>query len=544
MKTRRHEWTYKRLDEEATNVAAQDSALTGDLETQVGLLFESDAPLLAGILGALKAGQTYVPLDPSNPRDRLAYMLKHSEAAVLLTDEANASLARQLAGDSVEVLCVDTAGASKERLERRRQRSPDSIAYILYTSGSTGVPKGVVQSHRNVLHFMRVYTNNLGLHPGDRLSLLSSYGFDGAVMDIFGALMNGATLVPARPHGRRSGGRADADCGRACHRLPFDSDRLPAALRRQATNGAVEHVRVVVLGGEEALTSDLELFKRCFSREAMFVNGLGPSESTVTLQHFMRHNTVNTRTSLPVGLPVEDTEVVLLDASGGPTDVYGEIAIQSPHVALGYWRDEEKTAAAFRTQPDEAGRRMYRTGDIGRRLPDGTVEFVGRKDSQVKIRGFRIELGEVESVLGRHPDVKECAVLARSDRSGSTRLVAYVQPAAPDQDVASKLRAFLKQKLPDYMVPSAFVVQPSLPLTANGKLDRPSLPEVEEQPDVQVEFTAPRTPVERKTAELWTELLGLKQVGVLDDFFSVGGHSLHAMRLISRIRARLKSSCL
>ncbi len=540
VKTRRHEWTYKGLDDEAARVAARIYALAGDSETRVGLLFESDAPLLAGILGALKAGQTYVPLDPSNPRDRLAYMLKHSEAAVLLTDEANVALARQLAGDSVEVLCLDTTDAAKARFERGRTTSPDSIAYILYTSGSTGVPKGVVQSHRNVLHFMRVYTNNLGLHSGDRLSLLSSYGFDGAVMDIFGALMNGATLVPAR--------LMDDGLEGALKRITDERVTVfhstPTVFRQlfggRGPNGALEHIRMVVLGGEEALTSDLELFKLRFSPDAMFVNGLGPSESTVTLQHFMRHNTVNTRTSLPAGLPVEDTEVVLLDASGGPTDVYGEIAIQSPHVALGYWRDDEKTAAAFRTQPDEAGRRVYRTGDIGRRLPDGTLEFVGRKDSQVKIRGFRIELGEVESVLGRHPDVKECAVLARSDRGGPARLVAYVQPTASEQDLASKLRAFLKEKLPDYMVPAAFVVQPSLPLTANGKLDRAALPDVEAQPEASVEFVAPRTSVERTIADLWMELLGTRRIGALDDFFSLGAHSLLAMRLISRIRDSFK----
>jgi amino acid adenylation domain-containing protein len=537
VKTRRYEWTYKRLDDEATNVAARIQARVGDVDTRVGLLFESDAPLLAGILGSLKAGHTYVPLDPSNPRDRLAYMVKHSEATVLLADDANLPLARDLAGGSVEVVGVESASGGETTFQRGRRVTPDSIAYILYTSGSTGVPKGVVQSHRNVLHFMRVYTNNLGIHHDDRLSLLSSYGFDGAVMDIFGALMNGATLVPAR--------LMDEGLDGVLKRIADERVTLfhstPTVFRQlfggRVSNGALGHVRAVVLGGEEALTTDLELFKRRFSKDAIFVNGLGPSESTVTLQHFMDHDTINTRTSLPVGLPVSDTEVLLLDARGTATEVYGEIAIRSPHVALGYWRDDEKTAAAFRTAPDDAGRRVYRTGDMGRRLPDGTLEFVGRKDSQVKIRGFRIELGEVESVLGGHPDVDECAVLARSDDHGSTRLIAYVRPSAPREDMTSELRAFLKQKLPDYMVPSAFVVQPSLPVTANGKLDRNALPDVEALPETDVEFIAPRTPAERKTAELWTELLGIKRIGVLDDFFSVGGHSLHAMRLISRIRS-------
>lgn len=538
VKTGRHEWTYRKLAAEATKVAGRIEALVGDSDARIGLLFESDAPLLAGMLGVLEAGQTYVPLDPSNPPDRLAYMVKDSGAGVLLADDANLAFAREIVGDSIEVLNVENANWSEKPFDRLRPVSPDSIAYILYTSGSTGEPKGVVQSHRNVLHFMRVYTNNLKLHPGDRLSLLSSYGFDGAVMDIFGALLNGATLVPAQLMDDGLEGtlkRIGDERVTVFHSTPTVFRQL---LGRGAPNGELEHVRAVVLGGEEALTSDLELFKLHFSPEAIFVNGLGPSESTVALQHFMDHDTINTRTSLPVGLPVEDTEVVLLDAAGDATDVYGEIAIQSPHVALGYWGGDEKTRAAFSSVPgvSPVGRRVYRMGDMGRRLPDGTLEFVGRKDFQVKIRGFRVELGEVESVLARHPGVGECAVLARSNGGGSTGLVAYIQPMASHEATASELRAFLKEKLPDYMVPADFVVQASLPLTVNGKLNRDALPEVEVQPEADVGFVAPRTQVEHKTVDLWMELLPVERVSVLDDFFSLGGHSLLALRLIARIR--------
>jgi amino acid adenylation domain-containing protein len=536
VKTSRYAWTYRQLDSEATTIAGRIEALVGGSSTRVGVLFESGAPLMAAILGTLKAGQTYVPLDPSNPRDRLAYMVRHSEAAVLLTDTAHLTLARELAGDSVPVVNGEAATIAPPFAGLRRA-SPDSVAYILYTSGSTGVPKGVVQSHRNLLHFMRVYTNNLGIHHGDRLSLLSSYGFDGAVMDIFGALLNGATLVPANlAIDGLDGALARIGDGRVTvfHSTPTVFRQLFGSASQ---NGELEHVRAVVLGGEEALRSDLELFKVRFPREAVLINGLGPSESTVTLQHYMDHDTINTRTSLPVGLPVEDTEILLLDESGGATPVYGEIAIRSPHVALGYWRDDAKTAAAFTSEPDDARRRVYRTGDIGRRLADGTLEFVGRKDTQVKIRGFRIELGEVESVLGQHPVVQECAVLARADDGGAARLVAYVRPSTFRADVATELRHFLKQKLPDYMIPTAFVVQTSLPVTANGKLDRNALPKVEVKTEAEVEFIAPRTAVERRIAELWKEILGISRIGVLDDFFAVGGQSLLAMRLISRIRS-------
>jgi amino acid adenylation domain-containing protein len=537
VKTRQHEWTYRELFARATAVAGQIHAIGGASDNHVGLLFEKGAPLIAGILGTLQSGRAYVPLDPSNPRDRLSYMLKHSEAGILLADNANLTFARELAGDSVAVVGIEDAGPSDDRRIPVRPASPDSIAYILYTSGSTGVPKGVVQSHRNVLHFMQVYTNNLGISSSDRLSLLSSYGFDGAVMDIFGALLNGATLVPAR---------LLEDGPEGVLRQMIDErvtvfHSTPTVFRQVfgdgSDSGEYPHVRLVVLGGEEALTADHELFKRRFGPTTVLVNGLGPSESTVTLQHFMTRNTVNRRRSLPVGLPVEDTEVLLLSAGGTPTDVYGEIAIRSRHVAFGYWRDPDKTQAAFTTEPDENGRRIYRTGDIGRRLPDGTLEFVGRKDSQVKIRGFRIELGEVESVLGGHSAVQECAVLARADKDGAARLVAYVRPSTSKADVASDLRSFLKQKLPEYMVPAAFVIQSSLPVTANGKLDRDALPNIDVKPEAGVQFIAPRTPVERRMAELWREVLGIERVGALDDFFAVGGQSLLAMRLISRIRS-------
>ncbi len=330
------------------------------------MLFESDAPLLAGILGTLKAGQTYVPLDPSNPRDRLAYMLKHSEAAVLLTDEANfrwrASLPATRSKSSVSTPRAPSRRRSNAVAGGRPTLLPTSLYVRLDGSAQRRCPES---PQRSALH--------AGVHeqppasPGDRLSLLSSYGFDGAVMDIFGALLNGATLVPAR--------LMDDGLDGALKRIADERVTVfhstPTVFRQlfggRASNGALEHIRVVVLGGEEALTSDLELFKLRFPRDAMFVNGLGPSESTVTLQHFMHHDSINTRTSLPVGLPVAETEVVLLDAGGGTTDVYGEIAIQSPHVALGYWRDEEKTARRSerrRTRPDAAciGRGTWAAG--------------------------------------------------------------------------------------------------------------------------------------------------------------------------------------
>ncbi len=548
VKTRQHEWTYRQLSARAIGVAGRIHEAGGEPDAPVGLLFDKGAPLMAGILGALQAGRAYVPLDPSNPRDRLAYMLKHSEAGILLADNANLPLARELAGSSIAVVGIEDAGPSDNRRAVVKPAKPDSIAYILYTSGSTGVPKGVVQSHRNVLHFMRVYTNNLGISSTDRLSLLSSYGFDGAIMDIFGALLNGATLVPARlledgPDGVLK--QIVDERVTVFHSTPTVFRQL---FGDGADSGEFPHVRLVVLGGEEAVASDLELFKRRFGPATVLVNGLGPSESTVTLQHFMTSQTVSRRRSLPVGYPVDDTEILLLSAGGTPTDVYGEIAIRSRHVALGYWRDEEKTRAAFTTEPDETGRRVYRTGDIGRRLPDGTLEFVGRKDSQVKIRGFRIELGEVESVLGEHPAVQECAVVARSEDGGAVQLVAYVRLSATQGDVTTELRSFLKQKLPVYMVPSAFVVLDALPFTQNGKIDRQALPAPAKTKtwggarvwgEGAKVSSRPSTSAEVSVAGIWKRILGTDNLGLDDKFFDLGGHSLNALQVISMIKKEL-----
>ena len=548
VKTRQHEWTYRQLSARATGVARRIDAARGAPDAPVGLLFDKGAPLMAGILGALQAGRAYVPLDPSNPRDRLAYMLKHSEAGILLADNANLKFARELAGNSIAVIGIEDAGPSDDRRAVVTPTTPDSIAYILYTSGSTGVPKGVVQSHRNVLHFMRVYTNNLGICSSDRLSLLSSYGFDGAVMDIFGALLNGATLVPARllEDGPDGVLRQMVDE----HVTVFHS--TPTVFRQLfgdgTESGEFPHIRLVVLGGEEGVASDLELFKRRFGPATVLVNGLGPSESTVTLQHFMTTETVSRRRSLPVGQPVDDTEILLLSAGGTPTDVYGEIAIRSRHVALGYWRDEEKTRTAFTTEPDEAGRRVYRTGDLGRRLPDGTLEFVGRKDTQVKIRGFRIELGEVESVLGGHPAVQECAVVARSDDGGAVQLVAYVRPSATQMDLTTELRSFLKRKLPVYMVPAAFVVMDALPFTQNGKVDRQALPapgKTKQWGGARVWAgsanvpSRPSTEAEVAVARIWKSVLSTDNMGLDDKFFDLGGHSLNALQIISTIKREL-----
>ena len=568
VKSEKHSWTYKDLDVAVNQVVQSILHLTSDSEERIALLFEHDAPMVAGMLGALRAGKTYVPLDPRHPKERLLQIMEHAQCAAVLTNDRNRAVADELVrltNGRVKLINIDhvrSATSKKTELELPNVE-PDRLAYILYTSGSTGEPKGVMQSHRNVLHYIRVYTNNLHLNPNDRLTLLSSYCFDASVMDIYGALLNGATLYPIdiREHGLSGfSERLISDEITVYHSTPTVYRYFLSELGAQASlpaNGSIRNlpfpkVRLVVLGGEKVNRTDVELYRQHFSDQCLFVNGLGPTEATVSLQNFIDKKTKLSGDSVPVGFAVDDTEVLLLDKAGRVSAVSGEIAIRSAHVALGYWRNAEATTKAFSTNGHGPSIRLYRTGDMGRRLPDGSIKFEGRKDFQIKIRGFRVELGEIESVLAQHGQVREAVVIAHENGAGDKVLTAYIVPVVPAIPVINELRDFLKHKLPEYMVPSSFVILESLPLTPSGKLNRRALgAQVSLPADAQDSqhrqskngglpaFAAPQTPFEKILAPIWSELLEVNAIGVNDNFFELGGHSLLAVRLFAQIEKKL-----
>jgi amino acid adenylation domain-containing protein len=556
IKTANHEWTYEQLNTTVDKIAQQIVGTAGALarkgsadstaggEERVALLFEHDAPMIAGMLGALRAGKTYVPLDPHHPKERLLQIVEHSEATSLLTNNRNLTLASELLRDGLQLINIDDLGSIQSPVDLPVV-DPDRLAYILYTSGSTGQPKGVMQNHRNVLHYIRVYINNLHLCADDRLTLFSSYCFDASVMDIYGALLSGATLCPLD---LKEDGLADlperliADGITVYHSTPTVYRYFVNELDSGARKFEFPDLRLVVLGGEKVNRADVESYRQHFRNECLFVNGLGPTEATVTLQNFIDKQTKISGDSVPIGFPVESTEVLLLNKAGKPAEISGEIAIKSRHVALGYWKNPEATARAFSTNGDGPQIRTYRTGDMGRRLPDGSIRFEGRKDLQIKIRGFRVELGEIESALGSHAKVRECAVVAHENGAGDTKLVAYVVPAtAAATSLRSDLREFLKRKLPEYMVPGAFMILDSLPLTASGKLNRRALPAPErvELREGDAQTVAPQTPLQHLLTAIWTDLLGVKAIGINDNFFELGGHSLLAVRLFAQIEKRL-----
>ncbi|HYH45495.1 MAG TPA: amino acid adenylation domain-containing protein, partial [Thermoanaerobaculia bacterium] len=426
-------WSYAdlagRADRVARGLAELAAGLDGEgIPVRVGLLFGHGAPMVAGMLGALAAGAAYVPLDPALPGERLAEVLRDAAPAALLADAAHLGLAGELvqslpAGERPAVLSYDdlAAGASPTTVPFAGLPPVpgERLAYLLYTSGSTGRPKGVMQSGGNLFAHARSYAASLNLGPGDRLSLVATYAFDAAVMDIYGALAVGAALCPRDVRG---GGSAGLAAWLAARRISVyhSTPTLFRELLRQVF-GAEDWgaLRAVVLGGEEVRPSDVELFAARFPAHVRLINGLGPTESTLALQYHHDREAGLPAGRVPVGRPVPGTEVLLLqDLDGALAEqamVYGtgEIAVRSPYVALGYWRRPEETAAAFR---DEGGGvRLYRTGDLGRLLPDGMLEFAGRRDLQVKIRGHRIEPAEIESALAAHPGVRESAVVAREE---------------------------------------------------------------------------------------------------------------------------------
>lgn len=538
--TESYQWSYHTLNDKANAIAQFLLQIYGRTSERIALLLEHDAPAIASILGVLKAEKIYVPLDPTYPKFRLNYILEDCQAAALLSNSKNLALAEELTEGKIPLINLDEIEFKPTGNKVQTTIAPDTLAYILYTSGSTGQPKGVVQNHRNVLYFIRNYTNNLQISPADRLTLLSSYSFDAAIMDIFGALLNGATLYPIdiKAEGLNDfAARLRQQEITIYHSTPTVYRYFLATLPAPQAELALPKVRLVVLGGEEVVKQDVALYQKYFSPNCTLVNGLGPTESTVTLQYFINKETTDLGNLVPVGYPVEDTEILLLDRAGNNAEIYGEIAVKSKHIALGYWQKSELTQAAFLPAPQGGNYRIYRTGDLGRLRTDGSLEFLGRRDFQVKIRGFRIELGEVEATLAQHPSVKETVVTASKEISSNKYLIAYVVTHPNLVPTATELRDFLQDRLPSYMVPAAFVILDALPLTPNCKINRRALPvpDLIEQKSSET-FVAPRNDLELRLTKIWEKVLGVQPVSIRDDFFELGGHSLVAVQLFSQVK--------
>jgi amino acid adenylation domain-containing protein len=532
--------SYRDLNLRANQLAHYLRSLGVGPETVVGVCIERSLEMVVALLGILKAGGAYVPLDPRYPKERLAFMVEDAQVSVIVTQEKFL--------ESVQPSAVSRQ-RSYVRIDRdwpviqnKSTENPQvgvdsgNLAYVIYTSGSTGQPKGVQVSHRSVVNCLASIGARVGLSGQDRLLAVTTISFDIAALELYLPLLVGGTVVVAS--------RDEATDGTALMRRVKESSATvmqgtPSSWRMLIDAGWEGSLEFKILCGGESLSSDLA--QALLARGKVW-NLYGPTETTIWS---MIHKVESHEGPVPIGHPIANTQIYILDPNLQPVPigVHGELYIGGDGLARGYFNRLELTEETFVPNPfsDQPGSRLYRTGDRARYLVDGDIEFLGRVDNQVKIRGHRIELGEIEAALNQHPGVKESVVVAVEDGSSASDnpklTVAYVVPKQQPRLSVAELRGYLKEKLPDYMIPSLFMPLDVLPLTPNGKVDRSALPPVDgRRPDLIHEFVAPRNEIEEMVAQVWRTVLELERVGVYDNFFDLGGHSLVATRVAARLR--------
>ncbi|WP_254173999.1 amino acid adenylation domain-containing protein [Planktothrix pseudagardhii] len=539
--------TYQDLNQRANRIAHHLKTLGVEPEVLVGIYVDRSLEMVVSLLGILKTGGAYVPLDPSYPKERLAFMLQNSQPKVLLTQEC---LITELPEHTAQVVCLDTdrhliAQHSEENLNQTATVA--NLAYVIYTSGSTGKPKGVQVTHANLCHYAQAMSQVLNITAEDVYLHTASIAFSSSVRQLIVPLASGATVKIATSEQRKDPQSLFTTIKQ--HSVTV-IDIVPsywrncihtlASLEPVTKQALLDNKLRLIVSASEPLLSDLPTqWTFGFQHKARLINMFGQTETCgIVATYPIPAQQDEPIKIVPIGRPITNTQIYLLDChlQPVPVGVPGEVHIGGFGLARGYLNSPELTKEKFIPNPfsQEEGTRLYKTGDNARYLPDGNIEFLGRLDRQVKIRGFRIELGEIEAALAQHPEVRETVVLARDDQPDNKRLVAYVVPNH-EPPATIELRHFLQQKLPDYMVPGAFVMLSSLPLTPNGKVDRRAL----ETPDTELSnsmgFVPPRDTVEQQLQQIWSEVLKLPTVGMKDNFFTFGGHSLLAVLLMAQI---------
>lgn len=534
--------TYCELARRADELAAHLRALGVGPDARVGLSVERSLDMMVGVLGILKAGGAYVPMDPAYPQERLAFMLEDSRAPVLLTQE---KFAAHLASTQAKVILLDEP-LSKELPAAKTstaEPTPENLAYVIYTSGSTGKPKGVAMVHRCLVNLIAWQLTESKLPVGAKTLQFASLSFDVSFQEMFSTWAAGGTLVLITEELRRHPeGLLRLMQRESVARLFLPFVALQQIAQAVEDTGLVpETLREVITAGEQLQISRAieNLFEK-LPRAKLF-NHYGPSESHVVTSFPLEGEPREWMRLPPIGRPVANCKIFLLDPNLRRVEIGepGELHIGGVSLARGYLDRPELTQQKFIADPfsGEPGARLYKTGDLARFLPDGNIEFLGRIDHQVKIRGFRIELGEIEAVLGQHPKVREASVSVFEPAPGDKRLVGYFVAQPSEKPSVGELRAFLGEKLADYMVPTMFVALDKLPLTPSGKVDRRSLPAPDQsRPDLEKEFVAPRNDTEMQLAKMWEKLLNVSPIGIHDNFFELGGDSLIAGRLFTQIQ--------
>ncbi|AFZ23808.1 amino acid adenylation enzyme/thioester reductase family protein [Cylindrospermum stagnale PCC 7417] len=533
--------TYSELNARSNQLAHYLQQLGVAPEVIVGICVERSLEMLVGVLGILKAGGAYLPLDPNHPQERLAFILGETSAPILLTQQR---LLPILPDHSAHLLCLDCDWekvAQQDTDNLAGKTTADNLAYIIYTSGSTGKPKGTLIPHRGLVNYLTWCTQAYAVELGQGAVVHSSLAFDLTITGLFSPLLVGrcVELLPE-----------DQSIESLCNALRKGSNYslvkiTPAQLQllshQLSPSEAKGLTRAFIIGGENLLAESITFWQK-FAPDTMLINEYGPTETVVGCCIYQVPSGEMLSGSIPIGQPIANTELYVLNQNYQPMPigVAGELYIGGAGLARGYLNRPELTAEKFIPHPfsDEPGARLYKTGDLVRFRSDGNLEFLGRIDHQVKVRGFRIELGEIEGLLVQHPGVQETVVIVREDTPGDQRLIAYVVAVRGVTPAPNELRSYLKEQLPEYMIPSVFVLLNALPLTTNGKVDRQALPAPNQSDIAQLgkTFVAPHTPVEEMLAGVWAQILGIQQVGINDNFFELGGHSLLATQVISQVR--------
>lgn len=527
--------TYRELNNRANQLAHYLRSLGVKPEVQVGICVERSLEMVIGILAILKAGGAYVPLDPAYPVERLAFMLEDVKTSILLTQT---HLENILPINNQTVVNLDTDWQIIYQYQEDNLHSevnPDNLAYITYTSGSTGTPKGTEVPHRSFIGFM-FGVDYIHLDQNQIWLQHSSISWDGLTLELWPPLLYGGRCVLYPEKIPTPEGLSQIIQEQKVNTLWLTSALFNLIIDTKPSGFL--GVKQLLIGGE-SLSVDRVRRAGEILPETQIINGYGPSECTVfTCCYQIPQQLAENVNSVPIGKPIGDRTVYILDENlhRVPVGVPGELYVGGASVARGYLNRPKLTSEKFISNPFIEGDILYKTGDLARRIPDGNLEFIGRIDTQAKIRGFRIELAEIEAILVQHPDIKQVVVMAREDEPGNKLLVAYLV-ATNNSPTPSTLRSLLKAKIPDYMIPAAFVFLDKFPLTPNGKINRRALPAPDTyQRDIGVDFVAPRTSIEQELATIWIEVLKLKQVGIYDNFLELGGHSLLATQVISRLR--------
>lgn len=532
IKTENYCFKYRELYNIAQNISKELDARLNNDEKIVALLFEHDALMVCATLGVLFSGRIYVPLEKTFPKERHEYIIKDSNSSAILTDNMNVEFAQELLEDNKVCLNIEANLNTESNDESYFNKAEcDSIAYILYTSGSTGTPKGVVQSHKNVLHHLRVWINNLKIGCDDRLSLFSSYGWDSAVSDTFSAILTGASLYPMDV--KKTGfdiiiKRLMEEKISVIH-MSVPLYRFMSEMFEE--NTVFGNVRILVMGGDLIYANDIKKYKKHFSDNTIMINAYGSTESSTGLMNVINKEYTLETSYLPLGYGVEKTNVFLRNEAGKVNIPYGigEIITNSPYVALGYNNKPDLTSKSFSSD-------SYNTGDVGQLLPDGSILYLNRKDNVVKIRGFRIELGEIEAALKNYPLCKDVVVVSNTVYNEKAIIAYIVSKTGEDLDI-SKIKEYLKSKLPVFMIPAYFKFISSIPLTSSKKIDRKALPAIEESSVLLNEKYSSET--EKIISEIWKEILKNNSIKKTDNLFDVGGTSLHVLKIHSLMQKKL-----